>query len=242
MNMDVSRLTANMGKRLIEAVYPPRCVLCKRPGCRQMDICIECYQAMPWIPTGCSQCALPIPADSNPGVKCGNCLQKPPRFDHSMSLFEYEKEAVTLIQQLKFNEKLAYSRLLGSLLADKVEQQLDSYPELLLPVPLFYKRLRKRGFNQSVEIARIVSKRLNIPFEIHTVVRLRDTKAQTGLDKKQRRKNIRGAFEVIQPLQAKYIAIIDDVVTTTSTANELTGVLKRNGVKRVDVWSIARAV
>ncbi len=242
MNMDVSHLTATISSRLIEAIYPPRCVLCKRPGFQQMDICHDCYQALPWIHNGCSQCALPLPVGNGHAVKCGKCLQNPLKLDHSLSLFEYEKDAVTLIHQLKFSEKLANSRLLGSMLADRVEQQMDAYPELLLPVPLFNKRLRKRGFNQSVEIARTASKRLNIPMEMHSVARVRDTKAQTGLDKKQRRKNIRGAFEVIQPLHAKHIAIIDDVVTTTSTANELAKVLKRTGVERVDVWSVARAV
>ncbi len=242
MNKDVSRLASNMGKRLIEAVYPPRCVLCKRPGFKQMDICTECYRAMPWIHVGCSQCAIPLPTIDGHEVKCGNCLQKSPRFDRSLSLFEYDKGAMTLIQQLKFNDKLACARLLGNLLADRVVQHPADHPGLILPVPLFNKRLRKRGFNQSVEIARTVSKRLHIPMDIHSVVRVRNTRAQSGLDKKQRRRNIRGAFEVIKQLPADHIAIIDDVVTTTSTSNELAGLLKRNGVKRVEVWSIARAV
>ena len=84
--------------------------------------------------------------------------------------------------------------------------------------------------------------RFNIPVDVHSVKRVRDTQSQTGLDKKQRKKNMRAAFEVVEPVSAQHVAVVDDVVTTTSTANELARILKRAGIRRVDVWSIARAV
>ena len=242
MNMDIPSLGAGLYRRLISTVYPPRCVLCGSPGFNDMDICEDCYHDLPWIESACTQCAIPLAKHSGDHLKCGQCLKKPPVFDHSVSLFSYEKETVTLIHQLKFQEKLAYSRLLGALLADAIDRSAAELPDCILPVPLYKKRLRQRGFNQSLELARPVARVLNMPVDVQSVIRVRDTHAQTGLDKKQRRKNIRGAFDVARPLNAHHVAILDDVVTTTSTVNELARILKRAGVKRVDIWSIARTV
>jgi ComF family protein len=242
MNMDIASLRASLLQRLISTVYPPRCVLCGSRGFDDMDICEDCYQDLPWIGSACMQCAIPLSQHSGDHLRCGLCLKKPPLFDRSFSLFSYEKEAVTLIHQLKFNEKLANSRLLGNMLADAIEKKAVELPDVVLPVPLYKKRLRQRGYNQSIELARPVANRLDIPLDLQSVIRVRDTQSQTGLDKKQRRKNMRAAFEVIEPLHVKHVAIIDDVVTTTSTVNELARILKRAGVLRVDVWSIARAV
>ncbi len=242
MNMDVPRYSAGLARRLISTVYPPRCVICGAPGFNDMDICEVCYHDLPWIGSACLQCAIPLAKHSGDQLKCGQCLQKPPAFDRSLSLFSYEKEAVTLIQQLKFNEKLAYSRLLGSMLADAINKNAIELPDCILPVPLYRKRLKQRGFNQSIEMARPVASTFGIPLDFQSVKRVRDTQSQTELDKQQRRKNIRAAFEVVEPLSAQHIVVVDDVVTTTSTVNEVARLLKRAGVRRVDVWSIARAV
>ena len=242
MNMDIPSLSAGLYRRLLNTVYPPRCVLCGSPGFNDMDICEDCYHDLPWIESACVQCAIPLADNSGDQLRCGQCLQKPPAFNHSLSLFSYQKDAIKLVHQLKFNEKLAYSRLLGSMLADAIQKYGAELPDCIVPVPLYKKRLRQRGFNQSLELARPVARVLNMPVDVQSVIRVRDTHAQTGLDKKQRRKNIRGAFDVARPLNAHHVAILDDVVTTTSTVNELARILKRAGVKRVDIWSIARTV
>ena len=242
MNMDVASLTGGLFRRLISTIYPPRCVLCGSPGFNDMDICANCHDNLPWIETACSQCALPLATGSGDQLKCGQCQQKPPAFDHSVSLFSYQNDAVKLVQQLKFNEKLVNSRLLGSMLATAINNNVAAVPDSILPVPLHSKRMRQRGFNQSIELARVVNKACNIPMNVRSVIRARDTRSQTALDKKQRRKNMRGAFQITRAINAQHIAILDDVVTTTSTVNELALLLKRSGVKRVDVWSIARAV
>ncbi len=242
MNMDITSLSKGLFQRLVRAVYPPRCVLCSAPGFGDLDICEACYDDLPWLESTCTQCAIPLADDSGDDLKCGRCLQQPPAFDHSLSLFTYEKTAIKLIHQLKFNEKLAYSRLLGSMLAEKIQNQCIELPDCILPVPLNKKRIRQRGFNQSIELARCASTTFNIAMDRRSVIRVRDTQTQTGLDKKQRRKNIRGAFAIVKPVNARHVAIVDDVVTTTSTVNELARILKTTGVRRVDVWSIARAV
>lgn len=242
MNMDVLRFGSGLFGRLVEIVYPPRCVLCGAPGFDDRDICACCYRELPWIESSCVQCAIPLADGSGSQLRCGNCLKKPPSFDHSLSLFSYEQNAVSLIRQLKFNQKLACSRLLGTMLAELIEKAGTCLPDCVLPVPLHKKRLRQRGFNQSVELARAAVKQFDLKLDVRSVERMRDTQSQSGLDKKQRRKNIRDAFRLVRPVNAGHIAIVDDVVTTTSTVNELARVLKKAGVRRVDVWSIARAV
>jgi ComF family protein len=242
MNMDVFHRGSGLFGRLLEVVYPPRCVLCGAPGFDDRDICTCCYRELPWIESSCMQCAIPLADGSGDQLRCGNCLKKPPSFDQSLSLFSYEHNAVSLIQQLKFQQKLACSRLLGTMLADLVKQTSPCLPDCVLPVPLHRKRLRQRGFNQSLELARTAVKQFDLKLDVSSVKRMRDTQSQSGLDKKQRRKNIRGAFHLVRPVCAGHVAIVDDVVTTTSTVNELARLLKKAGVRRVDVWSIARAV
>ena len=241
MDKDFASLAAGFCRRVICAAYPPRCVLCGSPGFDDMDICIHCYLDLPWLTSACAQCALPMATPRDDQLKCGQCLQAPPEFDHSTSLFRYQGDAVRLIHQLKFHAKLANSRLLGKLLATAITQRDSGLPDCIVPVPLSKRRLRQRGFNQSAELARAVSKNCPIPLNLHAIARGRDTRAQTGLHRQQRLKNIRGAFVQLGAVDAGHVAILDDVVTTGSTVNELARVLKRAGVERVDVWSIARA-
>ena len=241
MNMDMFRLKMWVFREFFKMVYPPRCTLCGANGFDDQDLCLECFLALPWNRVCCHQCALPLPDGHSDDALCGECLNRQPNFSRSLSLFRYEADVVSLVHQLKFNEKLRISRLLGELLAAYIHIDDVEIPDAIVPVPLSSKRLRQRGFNQSIEIARALAQRWAIPVDTSSVKRIRNTQPQTGLDRKQRRKNIRGAFEVVRNPGVQHVAIIDDVVTTTSTVNELSRVLKTAGVKRVDVWSIARA-
>jgi ComF family protein len=118
---------------------------------------------------------------------------------------------------------------------------VEPLPELLVPVPLAPRRFRERGYNQAIELGRYVEKRLRIALRADLVMRVRETREQAALDKRERRKTIRGAFEVVRALPATHIAIVDDVMTTGSTVNELARVLKKAGARRVEVWAVARA-
>lgn len=239
--MDGKITGANRLSALFGRIFPPRCLVCEAPGYTGLDVCRRCYQRLPHIDRACSQCALPLPvATGSQPLRCGQCLRKPPAFDHALSLFEYRDDAVSLIVQLKFHHRLALSRLFGQLLLQKVLQQGVAV-DALLPVPLHRSRLRQRGFNQSVELSRALARGLGVPLLRNQVQRLRATSQQTGLNAGARRKNIKGAFRVVQPLSYRHIAIVDDVVTTGSTVHELAAVLKRAGVETVSVWSVARA-
>jgi ComF family protein len=129
---------------------------------------------------------------------------------------------------------------LGTLLADFLSHN-GAMPDLILPVPLHKDRYRERGFNQSIEIARVVASRLKIPLDLSSCLRHRNTFRQTDLSAKQRRANLHNAFMINRPLTVQHVAILDDVMTTGSTANELAKTLKKSGVNRVDIWVCARA-
>jgi ComF family protein len=145
-----------------------------------------------------------------------------------------------LITALKFGAHYKNARLLGMLLAEHLKKTVQ-IPDLILPVPLNKVRYRQRGFNQAIEIAKTVSRELHIPLDLSSCLRHRDTPHQTALTAKQRRKNMKNAFTIIKPVHAQHIAILDDVMTTGSTAHELAHLLKKAGVSRVDVWVCARA-
>ncbi len=229
-----------MLKSISRIILPSRCVLCQSPGHADLDICQSCYQSLPFIQHACVQCALPLEAETRTDSLCGYCLNHPPVFDRSLSLLRYENKAVQLVTRYKFHNRLSYSKLLAELLLSKLIN--IEKPDCIVAVPLHSKRLYERGFNQSHELAKIISKKLKIPLVSEMVFRIRETEQQTGLDAKQRRRNIRGAFAVPNPIEHKHVALIDDVVTTGSTVNELARVLKKSGVHMVSVWSIARAV
>ncbi len=185
-------------------------------------------------------------------VLCGRCLSRRPAFDRTYAPFIHQGAIRHLIGALKFGADYKNARLLGMLLAEHLtnlsgtdlhlpEGCRTGKPDLILPVPLHKSRYRQRGFNQAIEIARTVAKELQIPLDLTSCRRHRDTPHQSQLPAKKRRKNLKNAFSVIKPIHAGHIAILDDVMTTGSTADELAYVLKKAGVGRVDVWVCARA-
>ncbi|WP_370526901.1 ComF family protein [Methylobacter sp. BlB1] len=145
-----------------------------------------------------------------------------------------------LITSLKFHAHYKNARLLGQLLAEHIKESAER-PDCIMPVPLHKARYRQRGFNQSIEIARTVARELQLPVDLSSCQRHRNTPHQTSLLAKQRRKNLKNAFSLMKPIQVKHIAIIDDVMTTGSTVDELAALLKKAGASRVDVWACARA-
>jgi ComF family protein len=171
---------------------------------------------------------------------CGRCLSQPPAYDRTYTPFIYQGAIRYLITHLKFGADYKNARLLGQLLAEHLHDTAER-PDCIIPIPLHKSRYRERGFNQAIEIARILSKELQIPLDLDSCIRHRDTPHQIALPAKQRRKNMKNAFSLRKPITAQHVAIIDDVMTTGTTAHELAVVLKKSGVAKVDVWVCARA-
>jgi len=180
---------------------------------------------------------------------CGACQSNPPAVDYTISALHYFPPVDYMITELKFNHKLTSAAILSGLLIQRLHKLFDQapaseMPELIIPVPLYKQRLWTRGFNQAVEIARPVAKTFSIPMSKNTIIRIKNTSPQTKLTATQRSKNIRNSFtlENVEELSGvSHIVILDDVVTTGATCNELAKLLKKAGVKTVGVWSIARA-
>ena len=182
-------------------------------------------------------------AGSADEMVCAPCLASLPALDPGIhrvvAPFEYRFPIDRLVQRFKFAGDLAVGRWLALQLAARARG--EARPQLLVPVPLTRKRLRARGFNQTVEIARAVSRQLRIPAAIRMLERTRDAPAQAGLSRRARRANLRGAFRCRRgALAGLHVALIDDVVTTGATADAAARALKRAGAARVDVWAIAR--
>jgi ComF family protein len=198
---------------------------------------VGCERDLPWNDGACPLCALPA---TRAGGACGGCLRRPPRWDSAFALLRYEYPADGLIKVFKYGQRLAVGRVLGELMAERLAGR--PLPALILPVPLHPSRERERGFNQAMELARPLAAELGIGLDAGLCRRVRATPPQSTLDRRNRARNLRGAFVLRRTLNADEVAIVDDVVTTGATAAELTATLRRGGARRIEVWSAARAV
>lgn len=228
----------NIWSRIGRRILSPVCVLCGATAEGPFDLCRACNADLPYIRGACHRCGVPLPTRAE---VCGRCLQRPPAYDSLLAPFLYTPPISALITGLKFQNRLHYARLLGELLGQSIGAGA-ARPDCLLPVPLHPARLRQRGFNQALEIARPLAERLQIRLDIVSLQRSRATDMQSGLPAERRRANVRNAFQFVDSHPAAHVAIIDDVVTTGHTVEEMAHVLRRAGVKRVEVWAIARAV
>lgn len=226
--------------RFQDLLFPPRCRLCGDRSPRADRLCPPCTDELPWLEGRCTQCARPVAAASRP-VRCGGCQRSNPAFDATAALFHYQPPVDYLLKQLKFSSELSMAPLLAGLLARQLAWGDKPLPGLLVPVPLHVTRLRERGFNQAAELARVLGRQLQIPVDQRLCRRRRATGTQSRLPPAARRLNVRRAFEVSKAVTHCHIAIVDDVMTTGHTANELARVLKQAGAERVEVWVIARA-
>jgi ComF family protein len=184
----------------------------------------------------CERCAIRLP--SGAGL-CGSCLRQPPRFDATFALADYATPVDGLLLALKFGHRLELAPVLGELLAERAS--LVAAPRsLLVPVPLSFERLAERGFNQSYEIARGTARALGLTFEGAALMRVRHAPAQASLPRAERRRNIRGAFAVRGALHGLRLVVVDDVMTTGSTLDEIARVLKAAGAQHVTNLVVAR--
>lgn len=221
-------------------LLPASCPLCDNTLVPGEYLCGLCHLALPPLTHACHQCGLPLPADVSFDYACGTCQQNPPDFDRLIAACYYVPPITHLISAYKFRQQLHYARLFAHLISSAVRASQPCSPEVIIPVPLHPTRQRLRGYNQAQEIARLLSGWLNIPLAGAALQRQRATAPQSDLDAAARISNVRGAFVLRQALPYRHIALLDDVVTTGNTANEIARVLKKSGVQQVDVWSIAR--
>jgi ComF family protein len=217
-----------------QSLLPQQCILCTAPAGSDV-VCAECYRRLPWLTAvRCPQCALP----TGTGKVCGACLSEPPRYDSITAPFEYAWPLAPLVQHYKYAANLALARLLARALADMLDRSAD----VIIPLPLAPRRLRERGFNQALEIGRLVSRSTAIPLAPHACRRVRESTPQAALPWAERARNIRGAFVCDADLAGMRVAVVDDVMTTGATLNEIARNLRQAGAVEVQGWVVARTL
>jgi ComF family protein len=208
------------------------CYVCR--GAARELLCAACDAELPrQREASCPRYALASPG----GATCGRCLARPPHFDATTAALAYEFPADALVHALKFRGELALAPFLAGLLLKQLNLEKVHF---VIPVPLSAERLRSRGYNQAVEIARPLARAARAPLEVDLCVRNRDTPAQTDLPLAERVRNVRGAFQCRRALPGASVAVVDDVMTTGASLDEIAATLKRAGAARVVNWVLAR--
>jgi len=212
------------------------CLLCGGPAADAL-LCRPCADSLPRLPDAlCPVCALPTPGA---GI-CGACQTRRPNFDATTAAFRYDFPVDRLVQSLKYQHRLALAPWFATAML-----ALSPPPgrhDLLLALPLAPRRLAERGFNQALEIARPLAHALSLPLELDLCVRRIEGVPQASLPWRARQRNVRGIFEVQRDLTGKSVLVVDDVMTTGASLNELARTLKKHGAARVDNWVAARTI
>lgn len=237
--MKQARTVDGIAARLLRIALPPRCLLCGAPGADGRDLCAGCTGDLAINTPCCPRCALPLEIAAS---LCGECLQREPPFAAAWAPFRYGHPLDLLETRFKFGRDLAAGRVLAELMMMRASVDAPARPALLIPVPLHVARLRERGYNQALELAKPLAQALGIALRHDLLVRSKATPPQTGLDAKARRRNLRGAFALVPNAALPgHVVLFDDVMTTGTTLREAARVLLRGGATRVDVWALARA-
>ena len=222
---------------VLQRLLPERCELCLEAA--QGPICDDCRAGLPWNHVACPLCARPQAAGG--GHLCGACAATPPPYDSGWSAFRYAPPIDRAVHDLKYHARFRSGRWLGQEMAQALRRRAEPLPQLLLPVPLHNARLRGRGYNQALELARTLGRELRIEVAARGARRLRPTEDQIGKSAVERRRNVKGAFTVDEALvRGRHLALIDDVMTTGSTLAELARVCRKAGAARIEVWTAAR--
>lgn len=216
-------------------ILPPRCLVCGDAGHETRELCHACHASLPRNLACCGRCALPLPVAV---PECDRCQHEARPWADLWVPYEYGWPLDALEARFKFSGSLAAGRVLADAWMDAGPP--PTTPELILPVPLHLTRLRSRGYNQALELARPLGRRYRVPVAHDVLYRARRTEAQSELDAAARLGNVRGAFAVRRVPPQKHVAIVDDVMTTGATLIECTKALLAAGVERVDVWALAR--
>lgn len=225
----------------VAALMPERCAFCGLiADGDERAICTGCSAELPWIRRPCYRCGMPVPGQLSATIMCGHCQVSPAPFETVIAPLEYTFPVDAAIRAFKFRRKLYYAAAFDEILAS-VHSRIPADVDAVLPVPLHRWRQAHRGFNQAHELARPIARRLSLPM-LGNVSRQRATPPQAGLPASTRARNLDGAFRVRRPTRRRHVLIVDDVVTTGATCRQLATALRRDGVSRVSVIAVARAL
>jgi len=232
-------------KGLINSILPPRCINCGKIISEENGICSECFNEITFITEPyCKICGRPFEEiiGANKNMICPNCLKKSKRyFRYSRSAIKYETISKNMILAFKFLDKTENAKVFAKWLQIAGRDIFNDGVDVLIPVPLHYKRLVQRRYNQSAILAKELSSLISVPVDVKSLIKHKPTKPQVSFSSAGRRNNIKDAFSVKYPhnIKDKRVVLIDDVQTTGSTLNECAKVLSLAGASSVDFLTVA---
>lgn len=233
-------------RSLLDFIYPPRCLLCTSylRGEKAGELCGQCSSKVRYVQKPiCYRCGKPFFHEYEGDSLCGECIVRKRYFGKARSVAFYRGTIRDAVHCLKYRLKRCLSVPLGLLMVQRASSFIERKEyQVIMPVPLHPKRLKERGFNQALSLAQVLGKHGDIPLDRYNLVRKRYTKSQVGLSERERRKNVRDAFSIVNKskVNQKVILLVDDVYTSGTTVNECSKVLMNAGAQRVDVLTLAR--
>ena len=237
---------ATAGRRLLDSVLPPLCLGCNEIVAEPGALCVACWPGFSFIAAPhCACCGVPFAEDLGPAAQCGTCLGRPPRFRRARAALVYDDKSKRLVLPFKHGDRTDMARACGRWMAS-AGGDLLAEAELIAPVPLHWRRLFTRRYNQALLLARSVSRASPARLAPDLLRRARWTGSQAGLKAQERRTNVRRAFELhprwTAAVKGKTVLLVDDVLTTGATVEACTQALQRGGARHVDVLTLARVV
>jgi len=223
---------------LLDLIYPPRCIFCEDiiPIEEERAICKNCKNIISFVKGKvCQKCGKLLEDDMSKDV-CIDCIKNTQYYDKGLALFVYEGLVRDMIYRFKYGGHKEYAKYLGEFLSEKIrKERLEEKIDLIIPIPIHSNRRKKRGYNQCEELAKVISKKLNIPMNASVLIRKKETKPQSGLSFTQRKNNMKDAFELKNTFDIyhKNILLIDDIYTTGATINSCSKLLKKKNANEV---------
>lgn len=242
--------TNNMLKKCLiitqKILFSSYCLLCKHQAPPPAYFCKSCISDFSSAKVYCKSCGIDlVTAYSEHQPCCGNCLKKPPPFDRTLPCFDYCGSIKQMIGRMKYHNQFMLTKALGQLMVSRVDEYYQEHsqlamPQAIIPVPMHRKRLFKRGFNQACELAKPLAKALSVPLHPGICRRLKHTPPLSQLKRTDRKSVMRNAIKC-KATGIKRVAIVDDIMTTGTTAWHLSLALKKQGVEEIHIWTLARA-
>lgn len=245
--VETATLLSRAARAALDLVLPPLCLNCKAPVADPQGLCGTCWGALRLLgPPHCAQCGLPFPHDLGEGMKCAACLSRPPPFAAARAALAYDDASRDLILGFKHADRLEAVPLFARWMSAAGRDALDG-ADMLIPVPLHWRRLFARRYNQAAELARALAASTGIPVEATLLRRRKRTRSQGEMaSARERLRNVAAAFEVAAPdklkLKGRKVVLVDDVLTTGATATACTKTLLRAGAAAVSIVTLARVV
>jgi ComF family protein len=242
-----TRFARTAGRAALDLVLPPLCLNCRMAVAEPQSVCAQCWNALRFLSAPqCIQCGIPFPHDLGQGVKCAACIGRPPSFDKARSALAYDDASRDLILGFKHADRLEPVPLFARWMVNTCTDAIAD-ADLLVPVPLHWRRLVARRYNQAAELAHAIGARTRTPVEPGLLVRKKRTRSQGEMvSARERMKNVAGAFAVPETLRTrlagKKVTVVDDVLTTGATLSACAKTLLRHGAASVSLVTLARVV